>query len=151
MKRKTSGTMAQSALRLPRSLHDRLKKSGGERGMGEEIRRRLEASFDAEKASANPKLRELLDAIASFAGDVTGYYGNWAEDAFAFEVLKACVNLLMTHDRPKGEAVPHPDPDSAADLLFAPEHSMEQISRLLVGAWIRDRAKRAFADEENSR
>jgi hypothetical protein len=151
MKRKTPDVMAQSALRLPRSLHDRLKKAGGERGMGEEIRRRLEASFAAEKASTNPKTRELLDAISSIADEVTGYYGNWAEDAFAAEVLKACVDLLMTHDRPKGDAAPHPVPNSPADLLFAPEHSMEQISRLLVSAWIRDRAKRAFAKEEKRR
>lgn len=57
--------MVQSAVRLPRSLHERLKKAGGERGMGEEIRRRLEASFEAEKAPNDPKTRKLLDAISS--------------------------------------------------------------------------------------
>jgi hypothetical protein len=151
MKRKTADDMVQSAIRLPRSLHERLKQAGGDRGMGEEIRRRLEASFDAEKAPANPKTRDLLEAIASFTVETTGYYGNWSEDAFAFDVLKACVDMFFTRYQPKGEAVPKPDPDSAADVLFAPDHSPKDISRLLVSAWINERAKRASADEEKRR
>lgn len=143
--------MTQSAVRLPRSLHERLKKAGGERGMGEEIRRRLEASFDAEKAPADPNTRELLAAISSFAEETTSYYGGWSENAFAFEVLKACVNMLLTHYQPEGEPVPKPNPDSSANMLFAPEHSLKIISGLLVRAWINDRAKRAFADEEKRR
>ena len=62
--------MVQTAVRLPQSLRDRLSKAGGERGMGEEIRRRLEASFEAEKAPADPKTRELLDAISSCAEEI---------------------------------------------------------------------------------
>ena len=54
--------MVQTAVRLPQSLRDRLSNAGGERGLGEEIRRRLEASFDAEaEASVDPKTSELLD------------------------------------------------------------------------------------------
>ncbi len=61
MKRQKDDNMIQSAVRLPQSLHQRLKKAGGERGMGEEIRRRLEASFDVEaKAPGDPKTREIL-------------------------------------------------------------------------------------------
>jgi hypothetical protein len=148
MKRKKDDQMVQTAVRLPHSLRVRLSKAGGEGGLGEEIRRRLEASFQAEKAPASPKTRELLDAIASFAEEVTRYYGSWADDPFACDVLRACVDLLMTNDRPSGEAVPHPDPNSAADLLFAPDHSKEVISRLLVSGWLRDRAKRTFASKE---
>ena len=33
--------MIQTALWLPRDMHEQLKKAGGERGLGEEIRRRL--------------------------------------------------------------------------------------------------------------
>ena len=55
MKSKTADEMIQSAIWLPRSLHERLRKAGGERGLGKEIRRRLEASFEAEKAPANPE------------------------------------------------------------------------------------------------
>jgi hypothetical protein len=151
MKQENSDSMVQSAVRLPRSLHERLKKVGGDRGMGEEIRRRLEASFEAEKIPPDQSTRELLDAISAFAGETTRYYGGWSKNAFSFEVLKACVNMLWSHFDPKGEPVAVPNPDSAADLLFAPDHSLKDISRTIVNGWISDRAKRAFAHEEKRR
>jgi hypothetical protein len=43
-------SMVQTALWLPRDMHERLKVAGGERGLGEEIRRRLEASFSEDQA-----------------------------------------------------------------------------------------------------
>jgi hypothetical protein len=143
--------MVQSAIRLPRNLHQRLKKAGGERGMGEEIRRRLEASFIAENAFADPKSREFVDAISSFANETMRDYGDWSKDRFAFEVVKACVNMLLMHLQPKGEAVAKPNPDGAGDLLYGPDHSIEVISRTIVGGWIRDQAKRASAHEEKRR
>ena len=69
MKRKDDDELIQTAVRLPQSLHERLKKAGGERGMGEEIRRRLEASFAADQSA-----RELLDAISAVAEETTNYY-----------------------------------------------------------------------------
>ena len=146
MKRKNADEMTHSAVRLPRSLQERLKRAGGERGMGEEIRRRLEASFEAEQTPSNPKTRELLEAISSFAEDTKNYYGSWSEDAFAFRVLKSCVEILLTHFEPKGDAVPKPTP--LANLLFDPDESVDDISRLFVSGWIRDRAKRELADRQ---
>jgi hypothetical protein len=73
MKHENSEKMVQSAVRLPQGLHDRLKKAGGERGMGEEIRRRLEASFDAEKVPADQRTAELLDAISAVSDETTSY------------------------------------------------------------------------------
>jgi hypothetical protein len=151
MKREKSTEMLQSAIRLPRSLHDRLKKAGGERGMGEEIRRRLEASFEAEKPPADPNTRELLDAISAMAEEIGAYYGRWSEDAFAFGVLKACVNMLWAYYQPKGEPTANPNPDSAAHLLYGPDHSLEIVSRTMVSGWINERAKRAFAQREKGR
>jgi hypothetical protein len=151
MTKKTANEMTQSAVRLPQSLHERLKKAGGERGMGEEIRRRLEASFDTEKALANPKTRELLDAISFFAEETARDFGNWSEDAFAFEVLKACVNKVLAHYQPKGEPVPNPKPDGLVGILFEGNPSVEDMSRHLVFTWLRDRPKRAFADKEKHR
>ena len=144
--KKEHAVMVQSAIRLPQILHVLLKRAGGERGMGEEIRRRLEASFAAEKLSANPKTHELVDAIASCARETTRYYGSWSEDAFAFGVLKACINMLLTHYQPEGDAAPKPNPSKMADLLFAPGHSVADISRLLVNDWISNREKRALGD-----
>jgi len=138
--------MVQTAVRLPRGLRDRLAKVGGERGLGEEIRRRLEISFNVEKASADPRTRELLDAISFFAEKATDYYGDWSKDAFAFEVLKACVDLLLKHFQPKGELIPHPTREGTSFLLFAPEHSIELISRTIVSGWM-DRDKPVFVDD----
>src|SRR6516165_5339584 len=103
MKRKNTMEMFQSAVRLPKNLHDQLKKAGGERGMGEEIRRRLEASFQAEKAHADPTTRELLEAISRMADDASLFFGHWSEDAFAFEVRKECVKMLWAEYQAKGE------------------------------------------------
>ena len=41
--------MIQTALWLPRDMHERLKEAGGERGLGEEIRKRLVVSFSGER------------------------------------------------------------------------------------------------------
>jgi hypothetical protein len=151
MKREKTTEMLQSAIRLPKSLLDRLKKAGGERGMGGEIRRRLEASFEAEKAPADPTTHELLDAISAMAEEIKDYYGPWSEDAFAFEVLKECVNMLLAYYQPKGEPTANPNPDSAADLLYGPDHPLKVVSRTIVSGWINNRAKRAFAQGEKAR
>jgi hypothetical protein len=139
MKRKIPEGMVQSAVWLSQDLHQRLKQAGGERGMGEQIRQRLQASFDA---SANPKTQELLDAISVAADETEGYYGNWAEDAFAFEVLRACVDLLLAERRPKGDAVPKHNRDEVAEIFFGPDHSPKDISRTIVSS-IRSAAQRA--------
>jgi hypothetical protein len=151
MKREKSTEMLQSAVRLSKSLHERLKKAGGERGMGEEIRSRLEASFEAKSAPKDAKTSELLDAISAMAEEISGYYGRWSEDAFAFEVLKACVNMLWAYYQPKGELIANPNPDSAAYLLFGPDHSLEIVSRTVVNGWINERAKRVFAQRVKAR
>jgi hypothetical protein len=149
MKREKDDKLVQTAVRLPSSLRDRLCEAGGERGLGEEIRRRLEASFDTEKDRANAQTRELLDAVASFAWQVAMYYGDPASDPFAADVLKACIDLLMTRDRPNGEAVPHPT--EVADMVFSPDHSVEAVSRVLVSGRISEQARRAFGDKEKRR
>jgi hypothetical protein len=167
MKRKTGDDMIQSAVRLPRSLHERLKKAGGERGMGEEIRRRLEASFDAERAPSDPKTRELLEAISFLARQATDYYGSWSGDAFAFQVLKAGVDMLLKHYQPKGDpALAKPNPTVSGKIIFGPTGplgptgptptgaatgptgpaenenlSPEEISRTVVGMWLINQPK----------
>jgi hypothetical protein len=145
MKSTKDNTMVQSAVWLPRDLHQRLKRTGGKRGMGEEIRRRLEESFEAEKPAANPKTQELLDAIAFVVGKTDFYYGNWSEDAFAFEVLRACVDLLLTAYQPKGEAAPRaiPKPDTVAALFFGDNESPKDIGRYIIGELMHARSERA--------
>ena len=116
--------------------------------MGEEIRRRLEASFEAEKAPVAPKTRQLLDAICHFVDETGRDFGSWSDDPFAFEVLKGAVNMLMAHDKPKGKPDPNPKPDGVGELLYGPSPSPEDVSRFLAGTWIKDRANRVRADKE---
>ena len=149
MKRKTADEMIQSAIWLPHSLHERLRRAGGERGMGKEIRRRLEASFEAEKNPVDPKTTELLDAISFFDEEMFYELGSWSKEAFAFEVMKACVDMLLIHYRPKGEAVrkPKPNPDGRADLLYRPDDPPDAIARLMVHFWVKRRAERAAEEK----
>jgi hypothetical protein len=85
------------------------------------------------------------------ADETSLFWGRWSENAFAFEVLKECVNLLWAYYQPKGEPTANPNPDSAAGLLFHPEVSVKEVSQTIVYSWQRDRAKRAFAQEEKAR
>jgi hypothetical protein len=137
MKSKNADEMVQSAVWLPRSLHERLKKAGGERGLGKEIRRRLEASFDAEKVPADVKTRELLDAIYYCADETARDYGRWSTDGFAFAVFKGCVELLLKRQPPKGDPIPAPQPGNMVDIIFGPDYSPkpEEVSRLYVSLW----------------
>jgi len=58
----------QTSVRLPRDLYDRLISAAGDKGIGEEIRQRLEASFSpAAVELADPRLRDLLAAISRAA------------------------------------------------------------------------------------
>jgi hypothetical protein len=137
-KRKNEDGTLPFAVRLPAELQERLRRVGGQRGMGEEIRTRLEWSFEAEKVP--PQTRELLDAIVFVADETARYYGRWADDAFAFRVFAECVDLLLKERRPKGEA--RPNPSELAEIFFDPNHP-EEVSRSIVSDWIRARAKRA--------
>jgi hypothetical protein len=151
MIREKTAEMLQSAIRLPKDLHDRLKKAGGERGMGEEIRRRLEASFESERLPEDPTTHELLQAISTVADELTDDFGRWSENAFAFEVLKTCVDMLLALYQPKGEPIANSKPDSVSYLLFGPEPSVKEVSQAIVYGWQTDRAKRAFAQREKRR
>jgi hypothetical protein len=149
MKRKIAEDMVQSAIRLPRKLHERLKRAGGARGMGEEIRRRLQASLDAETVPVDPNTIHLISAVSSCADKITNDYGAWSEDPFAFEVLKSCVNMLWMRFQPTGEPIPKPKTGSLAAALLGPKPKPEEVSRLYVHSWLSSDAK--HGDEEKRR
>jgi len=127
-------TMRQSALRLPVDLYERLNKVAGERGMGEEIRRRLEASFAAEKSPDDPATKRLLDAIAHVASRVPTD-ALWSKDAYSFAIFRAAIDALLTHFRPAGDATP------ARRLLFGPDDPPETIGRTLASFALHERMK----------
>jgi len=150
MKRKKDDQMVLAAVRLPQSLQERLKEAGGERGMGEEIRRRLEASFAAEIASPDPKTRELLNAIAFCAQEITRDFGPLSEEPYAFAVLKETISKLMTRCEPKGELVPNLQAEvSGIEFLFADEPSPppEKAVAYYLGSWSHHQAAQAKKEE----
>jgi hypothetical protein len=106
-KRKSSRetkNMIQTAVWLPRDMHERLKKDGGERGLGNEIRRLIEASIDAAETRKDEITSELLDQI----NEITHRWLRepWHTDRFAFDVFKTAVNTLLSSRAPSGEARP---------------------------------------------
>ena len=144
MKRQKDDEMVQTAVRLPQSLRDRLSKAGGEGGVGEEIRRRLEASFDAERSPTDPKAGELADAIIFCADEIARELRPWSADPYAFAVLKETIRLLLADFEPEGEAVPPANPDSVLIFLFDDEPLVkpEKVSRYFVSRWKSERARR---------
>lgn len=100
--------MIQTALWLPREMHEQLKKAGGERGLGEEIRSRLSASFDVkQRPSGDPHTDLLLDLIKRIALKLS-VDGEWWFSRTSFDAFKASINHLLSEltsvDPPK-EAV----------------------------------------------
>jgi len=140
----------QTSLRLPRELHDRLSAAAGERGIGEEIRRRLEASYAPEQA-ADPKTRDLARLVTSAAdliGGAGGYYRTWHTDPFSFEVFKLLVgkalDTAMALYRPEGEAVPKPNPGGIASVLFDDDVAPEVVADALTSAVLMDLTERTL-------
>ena len=93
--------MIQTALWLPRGMHERLKKDGGERGLGNEIRRLIEASIDAAETPKDEITSEMLDQIKEIAD--LSLAEPWHTDRFAFDVFKTAVNTLLSSRQPSGE------------------------------------------------
>ena len=88
----------QMTFRLPKALYDELKRAGN---VSEAVRERLEAS------SANEDIRWLQRGIGNVAETLGAFVGPWHKDPFAWAVMRAAVETLMTARRPKGEPVPH--------------------------------------------
>jgi len=117
--------MVRTTVWLPQKMHQRLKEIGGTGGASEEIRRRLEISL-----TENPKTRDLIEAISFLDEKVERVFGDWSEDPFAFEVLKASVDVWLMAHRPEGEAVIKPNPNrDPLGSSFGPDSTPENIAR----------------------
>jgi hypothetical protein len=120
--------------RVPPDLHERLKKDANALRIpiGEEIRRRLEASYAWEgSTSRDPKTHALTDAVGAVARNVKPYYGDWHESPYAFEVFKIAIDTLLAKVRPKGLPIPPPD-----DGEFRPGDTPEAAGKALATAEI---------------
>jgi hypothetical protein len=98
--------------------------------MGEEIRRRLEASFAAEaEAPGDPKTRELLEEIERLAL-TTPLDVPWHADGDAFKVFKGAIDAALSKYQPSGEAA---GPTGRLQSMFGKDATPEAVGRILVG------------------
>jgi hypothetical protein len=118
----------QTSLRLPRELYERLSQAAGNRGIGEEIRQRLQRSF-GDKLT-DPKTRKLLSAINFVATSMT-LDGNWHEDLNLFRVFKAALVALLSRFEPPG-----PSPDARYET-FDKDDPPETVGRMYAGFAVR--------------
>lgn len=97
--------MVQTALWLPRDMHEQLRKAGGERGMGEEIRRLLEDSLKLVELPPDEITGQLLDQLREIARDLSIDQPLWI-DPLTYDAFKAAVDALLSTHKPSGQARP---------------------------------------------
>lgn len=140
--------MVQTAVWLPRNLHAWLKETGGERGLGEEVRRQLQVAFAAGQAALEPgdhTTGELLDQIKDIAADLSGD-APWYSDQFVFDVFKSAIDaLLLEHlleQWPRTESNPEIEARLKAKYrLEKPEEIGLLVARVIMSVYARERAR----------
>ena len=139
--------MIQTALWLPRDVHEKLKKEGGERGLGEEIRRKLQLAFEAADAALMPgdhTTGELLDQIKDFARDLSRDEP-WYANQFTFKVFRAAIEALLLDLQPRTEGKPETKAHlQAVYRAEKPEDIGLLMARAAIIAYSRERGGEAF-------
>jgi hypothetical protein len=90
--------------RISPELRERLAAAAGDRPIGEEIRRRLEASFVGSPAEADdPKTRQFLEALADMASRLAQIDPEWHDDPDLFRAFRQAVTTVLVASEPPGE------------------------------------------------
>lgn len=143
--------MIQTALWLPRDVHVRLKKEGGRRGLGEEIRRLIGEAMDAADVARSPDeiTEELVQQIKDIARDLSHDEPLWT-NRDAFDAFKVAVNVLLDSHQPTGEAKSEAGAklkaiygDESPEVIgrILARHAMYAYSRERYGAAVLDKLK----------
>jgi hypothetical protein len=133
--------MIQTALWLPRDMHEQLTKDAGERGLGDEIRRRLQVSFGVEQRPRDPVTDLLLDLINRIALTLS-LDEEWWANRFAFEVFKTAINELLSELISKiGLSEPQPGATTKLQTRYGPDAKSETIGRILARAAFAENAQ----------
>ena len=91
-----------------------------------------------EAAASEPaEVAALISPLAAISGAVTGFLGDWRQDAFAHETLRIAVNAFLDRHRPSGDPVCRPFGESGADLIFSEGDSPEVAARIVLGLALR--------------
>jgi hypothetical protein len=112
---------AEMKFRLPGDLHAQIETAATDHGWSasEEIRRRLEGSFEIALAADDPKTRDLVVAITETARNLAETYGRaWHEDAWSRDVMLAAITVLVRTKAPRGDPKYNPKPEHLADLIW---------------------------------
>ena len=134
--------MIQTALWLPRDMHEKLKKDGDERGrgLGDEIRRRLQVSFGVEQRPDDQLTGLLLDLIKKIDLNLSRDESWWAS-LFAFNVFKLTINELLSDLL---QHIPANDQQSGTitklQTRYGPDVKAETIARTLARAVFTEQA-----------
>jgi len=130
--------MVQTAIWLPREMHERLKKVRGDRAMAEEIRRRVQESFVAE--THDEKTRDLLNGIENLATGAIAIDGAWHQDPYLFKVFRVGVDTLLTYFEPKMTPAAQAEAEKHFSV-FNPDDPPEIHGRLFAHSFISDLKK----------
>ena len=122
--------MIQTALWLPRGMHAQLKEAGGDRGLGEEIRRRLEIALKADQGR-DETTAELMDAITRVRVNIP-VGENWHGDRLAFEVFKSAINHLLSEYQPSSEVLQ--ESMNKLQDKYGKDANAETVGRILASA-----------------
>ena len=122
----------QTSLRLPTDLRDRLsaeaEKNG--RGVGEEIRRRLEASFGPAPIEEDSKTAALLRQIASAARMLREEWRPWHADQGAQTVFRVAVTTLISEEKPTESVAPPTTGPGGTTFNRSPEDAGDILARM---------------------
>jgi hypothetical protein len=119
--------MIQTALWLPRDMHDQLKQAGAERGLGDEIRRRLQLTFTAEQRPADEITNVLLKLIERSARNLSSDEEWWA-NRFTSDALRVAINTLLNLVPP---AHPKNEPPSATKAKFQTRYGPNATTEII--------------------
>jgi hypothetical protein len=132
--------MRQTAVWLPRDVHDRLKKEGGERGLGDEIRRRLQYALEV----AETPVDEITDDVLHQIKDVLRDHPEWHADHFVYDVVRGAIDVILSMHQKKQEK---PETKARLQALYG-QDTAEGIGRIIgfvaVKAYARERVGKAF-------
>ena len=126
----------QTTIRLSSITYDLLADAAELKGrsVGEEMRRRLDASFSSSRsADVDTKTRELLDVIAEMARDLEDSFPPWHADAGSYQAFaRALVRWLRQYEPPGDASL---KPKSGTELLFHRRGpTLENVVMMLIGA-----------------
>jgi hypothetical protein len=126
----------QTTIRLSSGTYDILADTAqlNGRSVGEEMRRRLEASFSSSHSpDVDVKTRELLDVIAAMAADLENSFPAWHADAGSYQAFARALVRWLRRYEPLGDA--SLKPKSGTELLFHRRGpTLENVVMMLIGA-----------------